>query len=67
MLLLKLQSVSRMHTSFGSCMIDCSITTPTAGMDYTTTSGSITFSPTVSQQTILVPIIDDLIPESMRH
>ena len=33
-------------------------------MDYTTTSGSITFSPTVSQQTILVPIIDDQIREN---
>ena len=32
-------------------------------MDYTSISGSITFTPTVSQQNISVPIIDDLIRE----
>ena len=33
------------------------------GMDYTAVSGSITFSPSVSQQSILVAIINDSVRE----
>jgi uncharacterized repeat protein (TIGR01451 family) len=37
--------------------------TATAGSDYTTTSGTLTFAPGVSNQTISVPIIGDIIGE----
>ena len=36
----------------------------TAGADYTAVSGTLTFAPGVSTQTITVPIIDDLLIES---
>jgi len=38
--------------------------TATAGSDYTTTSGTLTFAPGVSTKTVSVPIINDRAPES---
>ena len=37
--------------------------TASAGVDYTSTSGTLTFGPTVVTQTISVPILGDTIPE----